>query len=50
MFWEAVELLDVVKKESGRSFRYDHYVCRNEMYSLGDGICKGTTLGLCLVT
>ena len=38
MFWEAVELPDVVKKESGRSFRCDHCVYRNEMYSLEDGI------------
>jgi len=33
-----MELLDMVKKESGRSFRCDHYVCRNEVYSLGNGI------------
>jgi len=37
-FQEAVELPDVVKKESGRSFRCDHYVRQNEVYSLGDGI------------
>ena len=33
-----MELSDVVKKESGRSFRCDRYVCRNEVYSLGDGV------------
>jgi len=33
-----VELSDVVKKESGCSFRCDHCVCWNEVYSLGDGI------------
>jgi len=33
-----VELPDVVKKESGCSFRCDHRVHRNEVYSLGDGI------------
>jgi len=38
MLWEAVELPDVVKKESGRSFCCDRRVCRNEVYSLGDGI------------
>jgi len=38
MLREAVELPDMVKKESGRSFRCDHCVRRNEVYSLGDGI------------
>jgi len=33
-----VELLDVVKKESGRSFRCDRCVRQNEVYSLGDGV------------
>ena len=33
-----MELPDVVKKESGCSFRCDHRVHRNEVYSLGDGI------------
>ena len=28
----------MVKKESGHSFCCDHYVCRNEVYSLGDGV------------
>jgi len=38
MLQEAVELPDVVKKESGCSFRCDRCVRRNEVYSLGDGI------------
>jgi len=38
MLWEVMKLSDVVKKESGRSFRCDCYVCQNEVYSLGDGI------------
>jgi len=33
-----VELPDMVKKEFGRSFRCDHCVRRNEVYSLGDGV------------
>jgi len=33
-----MELPDMVKKESGCSFRCDHHVCRNEVYSLGDRI------------
>jgi len=33
-----VELLDVVKKESGRSFCCDRCVRQNEVYSLGDGV------------
>jgi len=41
MFWEAVELPDMVKKESGRSFRCNHSVRRNEVYPLGDGIHDG---------
>jgi len=36
--WEAVELPDVVKKESGHFFRCDRCVRRNKVYSLGDGI------------
>ena len=38
MLREAVELPDVVKKESGRSFRCDRCVRQNEVYSLGDRI------------
>jgi len=38
MLREAVELPDMVKKESGRSFHCDRCVYRNEVYSLGDGI------------
>ena len=38
MLWEAMELPDVVKKESGRSFCCDRCVRRNEVYSLGDRI------------
>ena len=38
MLWEAMELPDVVKKKSGCSFRCDHCVCQNKVYSLGDGI------------
>jgi len=38
MLREAVELPDVVKKESGHSFHYDRCVCRNKVYSLGDGV------------
>ena len=38
MLWEAVELPDVVKKESGHSFCCDHCVRWNEVYFLGDGI------------
>ena len=38
MLREAMELLDVVKKESGCSFCCDCCVRRNEVYSLGDGI------------
>jgi len=37
-FQEAVELPDIVKKESGCSFHCDHCVYRNKVYSLGDGI------------
>jgi len=33
-----VELLDMVKKESGRSFCCDRRVCQNKVYSLGDGV------------
>jgi len=33
-----VKLPDVVKKESGCSFRCDRCVCWNEVYSLGDGV------------
>jgi len=38
MLQETVELLDVVKKESGRSFRCDRRVRQNEVYSLGDEV------------
>ena len=38
MLWEAVELPDMVKKESGCSFCCDRRVRRNEVYSLGDGV------------
>jgi len=38
MFQEAVELPDMVKKESGCSFCRDRCVCWNEVYSFGDGI------------
>ena len=41
MFREAVEFPDMVKKESGCSFRRNRCVCRNEVYSLGDGIYDG---------
>ena len=38
MLREAVELPDVVKKESGHFFHCDRCVRRNKVYSLGDGI------------
>jgi len=38
MFWETVELPDMVEKEPGYSFHCDRCVCRNEVHSLGDGI------------
>jgi len=38
MLREAVELPDVIKKESGHSFHCDHRVHQNEVYSLGDGV------------
>ena len=38
MLWEAVELPDVVKKESGHFFHCDCCVRWNKVYSLGDGI------------
>ena len=38
MFWEAMELPDMVKKESGCFFCCNRYVRRNEVYSLGDRI------------
>jgi len=38
MLQEAVELPDVVKKESGCSFRCDRCVRQNEVYPLGDGV------------
>jgi len=41
MFREAVELSDMVKKESGCSFHCNCRVCQNEVYSLGDGIHDG---------
>ena len=33
-----MELPDVMKKESGRSFHCDCRVCRNKVYSLRDGV------------
>jgi len=36
-----VELPDMVKKESGRSFCCDRCVHWNEVYSLGDGVYYG---------
>jgi len=36
-----MELPDMMKKESGCSFRCNHCVCWNEVYSLGDGIHDG---------
>jgi len=41
MFRKAMELPDMVKKESGCSFRCNRCVRRNEVYSLGDGIHDG---------
>jgi len=38
MLWEAVELPDVVKKESGHSFCCDCHVRWNKVYSLRDGV------------
>jgi len=38
MLREAVELPDVVKKESGHFFHCDRRVRRNEVYSLGDRV------------
>ena len=35
---EAVELPDVVKKESGRFFYCDRCIWRNKVYSLGDRV------------
>jgi len=40
-FREAVELPDVMKEESGCSFRCNRCVRRNEVYSLGDRIHDG---------
>jgi len=37
-FWEAVKLPDMVKKESGCSFRCNRRVRQNKVYPLGDGI------------
>jgi len=37
-FREAMELLDMVKKESGCSFCCNRYVYQNEVHSLRDGI------------
>jgi len=41
MFWEAVELPDMMKEESGCSFHCNRCMRRNEVYSLGDGIHDG---------
>jgi len=38
MLWEAVELPDVVKKESGHSFHCDRCMQRNKVYSFGDRV------------
>jgi len=38
MLQKAVELPDIVKKESGCSFCYDCCVHRNEVYSLEDRV------------
>jgi len=38
MFREAMEFLDVMEEELGCSFRCDHRVRRNEVYSFGDSI------------
>ena len=38
MLREAMELPDVVKKESGRSFHCDRHVHWNKVYPLGDGV------------
>jgi len=38
MFREAVELPDIMKKESGCSFRCNRCVHQNEVYPLGDRI------------
>ena len=37
-FWEAMEFPDVMEEESGCSFRCDHHVHWNEVYSFGDSI------------
>jgi len=38
MFWEAMKLPNMVKKESGCSFCCNHCVRQNKVYPLGDGI------------
>jgi len=38
MLREAVELPDMVKKESGCSFHCDRHVHQNKVYSLGDRV------------
>jgi len=38
MFREAMEFPDVVEKESGCFFCYDHCVCRNEVHPFEDRI------------
>jgi len=40
-FWEAVELPDMIKKESGCSFHCNCCVCQNKVYPLGDRIHNG---------
>ena len=37
-FRKAMEFPDVMEEESGCSFRCDHHVYRNEVYSFGDSI------------
>ena len=38
MFRETMKLPDVVEKESGCSFCYDHCVYRNKVHSFGDRV------------
>jgi len=38
MLWEAMEFPDMVKKKFGYFFYCDHYVYRNKVYSLENGI------------
>jgi len=38
IFWKAIEFPNIIEKELGCSFCYDHHVCQNEVYSFGDSI------------